>query len=52
MDSLLENYKDQWSMLITADDYKYSLSDLPSQLRTAGGSLVSRRDFELPMAQE
>jgi hypothetical protein len=53
MDSLLEKYRDQWSMLITADDYKYSASDLPAgELRTADGSRVSREDFEVSMPQE
>ena len=53
MDALLEKYRDQWSSLITADDYKYCLADLPAgELRFEDGSRVSRVDFAVPMPQE
>jgi hypothetical protein len=53
MDSLLEKYKDQWSLLITADDYRYSPADLPAAgLRSADGSRVTRHDFELQKPNE
>lgn len=49
----MEKYRDQWSTLITADDYKYSPADLPpGELRFADGSRVSRKDFELNLPQQ
>lgn len=53
MDWVLEKYRDEWSQIITPDDYKYSDNDiLPAVYETSKGLIINRKDFTLTNAKD